>query len=178
MSPSHNTPPSPPSLLAHAQACWVRHGARASAWIAVSPDGRRATKTKNGTSSCILETPRDDVTVRVVKAVTNFIYLGFIHPADFAADGDIFDKPGARMMYCCTGKLYGSGKKGDKYHNVELRRIVNGSTVRFVRDRGARTVSFTIDGHCPGVAFEKVPDGDLFVACQLFDQNDCVEIVA
>ena len=47
-----------------------------------------------------------------------------------------------------------------------------------VRDRVARTVAFTIDGHCPGIAFADVPDGDLFFACVFLDKNDSVEIAA
>ena len=95
-----------------------------------------------------------------------------------AVDGRIFDKPRAYMLFCYNGSLVGSGKdnsSGTAYHK---QRIPAGSTVRCVRDRAARTVAFTIDGHCPGVAFADVPDGDLFFACNFYSLNDCIEIAA
>ena len=157
----------------------MRQGARASTNVAVSPDGRRATRTKGAgwNAACISEASCDAVTVRVVASQRGFIMLGFIHPDDFAVDGPIFDKPRAYMLFCYNGSLVGSGKdnsSGTAYHK---QRIPAGSTVRCVRDRKARTVAFTIDGHCPGVAFADVPDGDLFFACQFVTVNDCVEFV-
>ena len=144
--------------------------------IAFSPDGRRATKTlQDGFASCISEAPRDDVTVRVVASVDGDFMLGFIHSDDFAANDLIQNKPRACMLYCYNGNIYGSGKDGAAYHNQRIRA---GSTVRCVRDRAARTVAFTIDGHCPGVAFADVPDGDLFFACNFYSLNDCIEIAA
>ena len=153
---------------------------RASTNVKVSPDGRRATKTKGhhdwGNAACISEAACDAVAVRVIASKDGCIMVGFIHADDFAADDQIYDKPRACMLWCDTaGTLYGSGKKGAAYHNEC---IPIGSTVRCVRDRAARTVAFTIDGHCPGVAFADVPDGDLFFVCTHFTENDCVEIAA
>ena len=77
----------------------------------------RATKSMDaGVASCISEAPRDDVTFRLVRTKSGAIMLGFIHPDDFAADGLIFSKPRACLLYCGKGTLFGSGKNDDAYH--------------------------------------------------------------
>ena len=89
-------------------------------------------------------------------------------------------------MHCRVGSLYGSGKEKVPYYDPLLHgtaermgtmQLVRAHAVRCVRDRTARTISFTIAGHCPGISFEDVPDGDLFFVCSMFDVSVCIEVV-
>ena len=103
------------------------------------------------------------------------VFIGFTTRAAFTPDTIIISSDGVYTLWPPTGKLYGSGKPGERYPSY-CAGFAHG-TVRCLADRGRGTIAFHVDGVDRGVAWTGVAPGPFHAFVRFYWRGVDVEFV-
>jgi len=148
--------------------------------LSYTEDGRVVTKTKAAAgwdANCISKLPVTRFKVEIVNRGSDnngSIMIGFVDPAAFSANGQIYAHQNSYVLYVADGNLYGNGKSNSGYGNSVA--IAVGQTVESIFDPEQKTISFTVDGVSRGVAFTGVTANALHATCHFYSHNNQVKL--
>mmetsp|Transcript_24792 Transcript_24792/g.41949 ORF Transcript_24792/g.41949 Transcript_24792/m.41949 type:complete len:315 (+) Transcript_24792:22-966(+) len=141
---------------------------------------RLATKSKAGCSwdsNCISKYPVKRYRVEITNHGNDsngYIMMGFIERSAFNEYGQNYSSQNAYCIYVYNGALYGNGKSDAGYFGS---RINVGQILECVHNSEDKTISFSVNGECKGVAFADVQFDDLHALCCFHSPNNQVKLL-